>query len=291
MAGEIDERSRDGEGGVVSAERPKTGEGVDPVIRIENLVKAFGDRTVYDGVSFDVPGRQITVVLGLSGEGKSTLLRMLAGTMKPDGGRVLARGRDIAGLSAEGLREWQKRFGMLFQGAALFHSMTVGENVALPILEHTELDRSVIDLMVKLKLEMVGLWGFEHLRPGQLSGGMQKRVALARAIALDPEVILCDEPTAGLDPIVAGVIVKLIMDLKEKLGITAVVVTHDIEHAFKMADQVVMLYRGRLVARGRPEEIRNHPDPVLQQFLQGNPEGPIPMRRSGEEFLADLLER
>jgi phospholipid/cholesterol/gamma-HCH transport system ATP-binding protein len=269
---------------------PKAGDGAEPVIRIENLVKAFGDRKVYDGVSFDVPGRQITVVLGLSGEGKSTLLRMLAGTMKPDGGRVLARGRDIADLSAEGLREWQKRFGMLFQGSALFHSMTVGENVALPILEHTELDRSVVDLMVKLKLEMVGLWGFENLRPGQLSGGMQKRVALARAIALDPEVILCDEPTAGLDPIVAGVIVKLIMDLKEKLGITAVVVTHDIEHAFKMADQVIMLYRGRLVARGRPEEIKNHPDPVVQQFLQGNPEGPIPMRRSGEEFLADLLD-
>ena len=261
-----------------------------PFIRVENLVKRLGDRTVCADLSFEVAERSITVILGLSGEGKSTLLRILAGTMKPDSGRVLVNGQDITDLSFEGLRRWQKRFGMLFQGAALFHSMTVGRNVALPILAHTELEKTVVDFMVKLKLEMVGLGGFEDFRPGQLSGGMQKRVALARAIALDPEVILCDEPTSGLDPVVAGVIVKLITDLREKLRITAVVVTHDLEHAFQMADQVVMLYQGRMVARGSPEEIRNHPDPVLQQFLQGNPEGPISTRRSGEEFLADLLK-
>jgi len=263
---------------------------VEPVIRVEHLVKRFGARVVYDGVSFEVPERKITVVMGLSGEGKSTLLRILAGTLAPDGGRVLVGGEDVARLSPDGLRAWRRRMGMLFQGAALFHSMTVGENVALPILEHTSLDPSVVGLMVKLKLELVGLSGFEHLRPGQLSGGMQKRVALARAIALDPEVILCDEPTSGLDPIVAGVIVKLIMDLNRRLGITAVVVTHDIEAAFRMADQMVMLYRGRMIACGSPEEIRAHPDPVLRQFLSGSPEGPIPMRRSGEEFMADLLK-
>jgi phospholipid/cholesterol/gamma-HCH transport system ATP-binding protein len=263
----------------------------EPVIRIENLEKRFGDRPIYERVSFDVMEREITAVIGLSGEGKSTLLRILTGTMPPDEGRVLVRGQDITKLSPEGLRDWQKRFGMLFQGSALFHSMTVGENVALPILEHTELDRAVVGLMVKLKLEMVGLWGFEDFRPSQLSGGMQKRVALARAIALDPEVIFCDEPTAGLDPIVASVIVKLIMDLRQKLRITAVVVTHDIEHAFRMADRVIMLYRGRLVASGSPEEVRSHPDPVLQQFLRGSAEGPIPMRRSGEEFLADLMKQ
>lgn len=262
-----------------------------PLIRVENLVKRLGDRMVCDDLSFDVAKGSITVILGLSGEGKSTLLRILSGTMKPDSGRVLVHGQDITDLASEGLRSWQKRFGMLFQGAALFHSMTVGGNVALPILEHTELKKSVIDVMVKLKLEMVGLGGFEGFRPGQLSGGMQKRVALARAIALDPEVILCDEPTSGLDPVVAGVIVKLITDLREKLRITAVVVTHDLEHAFQMADQVVMLYRGRMLACGSPDEIRSHPDPVLQQFLQGNPEGPIPTRRSGEEFLADLLKQ
>ena len=261
-----------------------------PFIRVENLVKRLGDRTVCADLSFDVAERSITVILGLSGEGKSTLLRILSGTMKPDSGRVLVHGQDITDLSFEDLRGWQKRFGMLFQGAALFHSMTVGENVGLPILAHTALEKTVVDFMVKLKLEMVGLGGFEDFRPGQLSGGMQKRVALARAIALDPEVILCDEPTSGLDPVVAGVIVKLITDLREKLRITAVVVTHDLEHAFQMADQVVMLYRGRMVACGSPDEIRNHPDPVLQQFLQGNPEGPIPTRRSGEEFLADLLK-
>jgi phospholipid/cholesterol/gamma-HCH transport system ATP-binding protein len=269
----------------VAAESP------GPYIRVEGLVKRMGDRIVYDGASFDVPARKITVVLGLSGEGKSTLLRILAGTLSPDGGRVIVNGKDITGLSEEGLREWRRRIGMLFQGAALFHSMTVGENVALPILEHTNLDPNVVRLMVRLKLELVGLSGFEDLRPGQLSGGMQKRVSLARAIALDPELLLCDEPTAGLDPIVSGVIVKLILDLNRKLGITAVVVTHDIEYAFRMADQLVMLYRGRVVARGNPEEIRTHPDPVLQQFLKGSPEGPIPMRRSGEDFLADLFKR
>jgi phospholipid/cholesterol/gamma-HCH transport system ATP-binding protein len=263
----------------------------DPLIRIEDLSTRLGDRIVYDGVSFNVPERRITVVMGLSGEGKSTLLRILSGTLRPDGGRVLVEGRDITRASEEALRAWRTRFGMLFQGGALFQSMTVGENVALPILEHTELDPGVVKLMVRLKLEMVGLWGFEDLLPSRLSGGMQKRVALARAIALDPEVIFCDEPTAGLDPIVAGVIVKLIMDLNKKLGITALVVTHDIEHAFRMADQMVMLYRGRIVACGPPEAIRSHPDPVLRQFLSGNPEGPIPMRRSGEEFLADLLKR
>ncbi|MFQ5458128.1 MAG: ABC transporter ATP-binding protein [Myxococcota bacterium] len=262
-----------------------------PLIRVENLVKRLGDRTVCEDLTFDVSARSITVVLGLSGEGKSTLLRILSGTMKPDAGRVLVHGKDITDLSPEDLRDWQKRFGMLFQGAALFHSMTVGENVALPILEHTDLDKTVVALMVKLKLEMVGLWGFEEFRPGQLSGGMQKRVALARAIALDPEVILCDEPTSGLDPVVAGVIVKLITDLREKLRITAVVVTHDLAHAFKMADQVVMLYQGRMVASGTPDDLRSHPDPVLQQFLKGSPEGPIAMRRSGEDFLADLLKQ
>lgn len=261
-----------------------------PIIRVENLAKRLGGRMVYDGVSFDVPARKVTVVLGLSGEGKSTLLRILAGTLPPDGGRVIVGGEDLARFSPEGLRAWRRRMGMLFQGAALFHSMTVGENVALPILEHTELDPGVISLMVRLKLELVGLSGFEHLRPGQLSGGMQKRVALARAIALDPEVIFCDEPTAGLDPIVAGVIVKLIMDLNRRLGITAVVVTHDIEAAFRMADQMVMLYQGRVIACGPPDAIRGHADPVLRQFLSGSAEGPIPMRRSGEEFLADLLK-
>ncbi len=267
-----------------------TSAGDAPIIRVQDLVKRLGGRVVYDGVSFDVPERKVTAVLGLSGEGKSTLLRILAGTLEPDGGRVIVGGEDITRLPAEGLRAWRRRVGMLFQGAALFHSMTVGENVALPILEHTELDPSVVSLMVKLKLELVGLSGFEHLRPGQLSGGMQKRVALARAIALDPAVVLCDEPTAGLDPIVAGVIVKLIMDLNHRLGITAVVVTHDIEAAFRMADQMVMLYRGRLIACGPPDAIRAHPNPVLRQFLSGSPEGPIPMRRSGEEFLADLLK-
>ena len=182
-----------------------------------------------------------------------------------------------------------RRFGILFQSGALYNSLTVGENIALPMREHSELDDEIIDIMVKMKLELVGLRDFGDLMPGQISGGMKKRVGLARAIALDPEIIFYDEPSAGLDPIVAGVVDMLIMDLSKKLGVTSLVVTHDMNSAFKIADRMFMLYEGCVVATGTPEEIRNSDDPVVKQFITGAPDGPIPLRMSKTSFAKDLI--
>ncbi len=178
---------------------------------------------------------------------------------------------------------------MLFQHGALLNSLTVGENIALPIKENTNLDDNIIKIMVKMKLELVGLRDFEYLLPGQLSGGMQKRVALARALALDPEVVFFDEPTSGLDPIVAAVITKLISDLNRVLGITCIVVTHAVEEAMRIADKIVILYRGTVLAEGTPQEIRESPDPVVQQFITGSPDGPISFHASSKDFREDLM--
>jgi phospholipid/cholesterol/gamma-HCH transport system ATP-binding protein len=178
---------------------------------------------------------------------------------------------------------------MLFQGGALLNSLTVGDNVALPIRHHTDLPEETISIMVKLKLELVGLRDAEHLMPSQLSGGMQKRVSLARAIALDPKIVFYDEPSAGLDPIVTGVIDTLMVDLTRKMGITSVVVTHDMASAFRIADQMIMLHRGRIVAAGTPDEIRQSDDPLVQQFITGAPDGPIPLRLSQKDYQQDIL--
>jgi phospholipid/cholesterol/gamma-HCH transport system ATP-binding protein len=178
---------------------------------------------------------------------------------------------------------------MLFQHGALLNSLTVGENVGLPIKEHTNLDDNIVRIMVKMKLELVGLRDFEDLLPGQLSGGMQKRVALARALALDPEVVFFDEPTSGLDPIVAAVITKLIADLNRLLGITCIVVTHAVEEAMRVADKIVMLYQGKVLAEGTPQEIRSSVNPLVQQFITGSPDGPISFHASSKDFREDLL--
>lgn len=260
------------------------------IIKVENLVKYYGERKVLDGVNFEVPERSITVILGSSGGGKSTILKHLIGAMKPDSGRVLIEGEDITKMSEEELNKVRKRCGMLFQNVALFGDLTVGENVALPIKEHTDLDDEVVNIMVKMKLEQVGLMDFEKFYPRELSGGMQKRVGIARAIALDPKIVFFDEPTAGLDPIVSGVINKLIKDLTRLLGITSVVVTHSIEGAMKVADRIVLLYQGKVYFEGSPEEIQKAEDPLVQQFIKGEPDGPIPMRKSAEEYMASLLE-
>lgn len=260
------------------------------IIKVENLVKYYGERKVLDGVNFEVPERSITVILGSSGGGKSTILKHLIGAMKPDAGRVLIEGEDITKMNEEELNRVRKRCGMLFQNVALFGDLTVGENVALPIKEHTDLDDEVVNIMVKMKLEQVGLMDFEKFYPRELSGGMQKRVGIARAIALDPKIVFFDEPTAGLDPIVSGVINKLIKDLTRLLGITSVVVTHSIEGAMKVADRIVLLYQGKVYFEGSPEEIQKAEDPLVQQFIKGEPDGPIPMRKSAEEYMASLLE-
>ena len=259
------------------------------MIRTHDIKKVLGGRKVLDGVNFTAERKKITYLFGASGGGKSTLLKILIGAMKPDSGNVFFGDTDISGLRGEELDPFRKKIGMLFQHGALLNSLTVGENIGLPIKENTNLDDNIIKIMVKMKLELVGLRDFEHLRPGQLSGGMQKRVALARALALDPEVVFFDEPTSGLDPVISAVITKLISDLNRVLGITCIVVTHAVDEAMRIADKIIILYRGTVLAEGTPQEIRESTDPVIQQFITGSPDGPIKFRASSKDFREDLL--
>jgi phospholipid/cholesterol/gamma-HCH transport system ATP-binding protein len=259
------------------------------LVRAKGVRKSFGGRPVLAGVDLEVCRGEVLVVMGGSGCGKSTLLRLLIGAIEPDEGTVELFGKDLASLDPDGLNAVRKRFGILFQSGALYNSLTVGENVALPLREHSDLDDEIVRIVMKMKLELVGLRDFESLCPAQISGGMKKRVGLARALALDPEIIFYDEPGAGLDPVMAGVIDKLILDLSRKLGVTSVVVTHEMGSAFRIADRMVMLFEGRIVAEGTPEEIRSSTDPLVVQFIRGDPDGPIPLRRSRIEYEADLL--
>ncbi len=258
------------------------------VIELRNVNKTFGNRKILDDISLQIEKGETMVIMGGSGCGKSTLLRMIIGALKPDSGEIFINGRDVTRLNEDEMNEVRKKFGMLFQSAALFNSMNVGENVALPLREHTKLNESIISIMVKMKLELVGLTGFENLKPSEISGGMKKRVGLARAIAMDPEIVFYDEPGAGLDPIVTSVIDKLITDLSKKLGITSVVVTHEMDSAFRIADRITMLYQGRILEIGTPEEIKKTSNKVIQQFISGSPDGPIPLKRSSADYLKDL---
>ena len=259
------------------------------MISVQNIVKRYDKRTILDGVTFVAERKKITYIFGSSGGGKSTLLKTMIGAMRPDSGEVLFGDQVITKLRGRELDPFRKKMGMLFQHGALLNSLTVGENVALPLREHTALDDNIVRIMVKMKLELVGLRDFEDLLPSQLSGGMQKRVALARALALDPEVIFFDEPTSGLDPIVTSVITKLIADLNRLLGITCLVVTHEVEQAMKTADKIVLLHMGRVLAEGTPREIQQSADPLVQQFITGNPDGPISFRASSTDYRKDLL--
>ncbi|MFA5144312.1 MAG: ABC transporter ATP-binding protein [Candidatus Omnitrophota bacterium] len=260
------------------------------IIKAENVVKKFGDRVVLNGISLDVYKGETFVIMGGSGCGKSTFLRHLIGALKPDSGKVALLGKDLSALNEDELDAVKRKIGMSFQSSALFDSMTVGENVALPLKEHARLDRSVIDIVVKMKLELVGLRGFEDLMPSQLSGGMRKRIGLARAIAMDPEIVFYDEPTAGLDPIVSGVIDKLILDLSKKLAITSVVVTHDMKSVFSIADRIAMLYEGRVLEVGTPDEIRKSSNQMVRQFVSGSPDGPIKFFQQKDDYLEQLMK-
>ena len=260
------------------------------IIKIKNLVKRFGDRAVLDGINVGIPEGKITVIMGGSGCGKSTLLRHLIGLLQPTFGEVWVDGKNIAGLNEKEMNEVRKKFGMLFQGSALFNSMTVGENVAVPLREHTDLSSEIIQIIVKVKLELVGLTGFENFMPFEISGGMKKRVALARAIALDPKIVFYDEPGAGLDPITGSMIDRLILDLSKKLRITSVVVTHEMKSAFRIADQIIILRDGKVLQVGTSEEIQNSSEPYVKQFIQGEPEGVIPFKQTSEAYLKGLLK-
>lgn len=259
------------------------------MIKAQGIVKRYDGRTVLDGIDFTAERKKITYIFGTSGGGKSTLLKILIGALKPDAGAVFFHEMDITKLQGRELDPFRKKIGMLFQNGALLNSLTVGENIALPMREHTALDDAIISIMVKMKLELVGLRDFEQLLPGQLSGGMRKRVSLARALALDPEVVFFDEPTSGLDPIVASVITKLIADLNRLLGITCVVVTHAVEEAMRIADKIIILYMGKVLAEGTPQEIRESASPIVQQFITGSPDGPISFHASSKDFREDLL--
>ncbi|MCX5796684.1 MAG: ABC transporter ATP-binding protein [Elusimicrobia bacterium] len=261
----------------------------EPVIAVQDLVQRFADRAVLDGISFQVRRGEILVIMGGSGCGKSTLLRALIGSLRPTSGSISLLGEDITRLDAAGLDRMRQKIGVLFQSGALFNSLTLGENIALPLQEHTDLAPDVVEIMVKMKLEMVGLRDFEHLKPAQISGGMKKRVGLARALALDPELMFYDEPSAGLDPVASAMIDELMMDLNRKTGVTSIVVTHDMGSAFKIAHRMILLFRGKVVAEGTPAQIRAAPDPLVRQFINGLADGPIPMRVSKKDYVDDLL--
>jgi phospholipid/cholesterol/gamma-HCH transport system ATP-binding protein len=236
-------------------------------LSIRNLHVAYGEREILHGISFDVPVGETVVILGGSGSGKSTLLRTLVGLESPTSGEVIVRGKNLKNLSAEEWRELRRHIGISFQSGALFGSMTVGENVALPLHEHTHLDPATIEIMVRLKLNEVGLSGYEDYMPAQLSGGMKKRAAVARAMAMDPEILFFDEPSAGLDPIIAAGIDQLLLKLKEAFGITIIVVTHELASAFLIADRMVLLDKGSIVANGTPTELQASSHPRVRQFL------------------------
>jgi phospholipid/cholesterol/gamma-HCH transport system ATP-binding protein len=245
------------------------------VINLIDIHKSFGNNIVLNGLDLLIEVGKVTVIIGQSGGGKSVLLKHMIGLIRPDKGKVEVDGQDITALSERQLNEIRKRFGMLFQEAALFDSMTVGQNVAFPLVEHTKLPRSRIREVVNEKLAHVGLRGVEDKMPSELSGGMKKRVGLARAIALEPEIILFDEPTTGLDPIMADAIDQLIIDIQSRLNVTCVVISHDIGGTFKIAHKIAMLYQGKIIEYGTPEEIKNGRNPILKQFLEGKMEGPI----------------
>jgi phospholipid/cholesterol/gamma-HCH transport system ATP-binding protein len=267
----------------------------DPIIEVTDLVRDFDGRNVLNGVSFKVFKGDTLIVMGGSGCGKSTLLRHVIGSMKPNSGSIKLFGHEITTMGESQLAAIRRRFGVLFQSGALLQSLTVGENVALPIIERGHLAPEIVDLMVKMKLEMVGLTGFEHLKPAEISGGMKKRVGLARALALDPELLFSDEPTAGLDPIMTSVVDILTREMTRKLGVTALVVTHDMVSAFRIGTRMIMLgtgpSQGRIVAEGTPEEIRAHKNPEVQQFINGEPDGPVPLKLSRDDYVTRLLGR
>jgi phospholipid/cholesterol/gamma-HCH transport system ATP-binding protein len=238
-----------------------------PIISCRDLRVRYGDREILHGINFDVRPRETIVILGGSGSGKSTLLRTMVGLERPSSGSVWVQGTDLVKASPSGLDDVRRKIGLSFQGGALIGSMTVGENVALPLREHTELEESTIEVMVRIKLQQVGLIKFEHFMPSQLSGGMKKRAAVARAMAMDPEILFFDEPSAGLDPIIAAGIDQLILNLKQALGVTIVVITHELASAFLIADRIIVLDGGNIIAIAPPDELKKSAHPRIQQFL------------------------
>ncbi len=271
----------------------------EPIIKVEGLIKRFGEQTVLNGINLEVYAGETMVIMGGSGCGKSTLLRIMIGSIKPTGGKVMVLGQDLEELNAGQLDELRKRIGILFQSGALFSSLTVGENVALPLREHTKLHPDVIDLQVTIKLNQVSLLHAREKMPAEISGGMKKRAGLARALAMDPQILFYDEPSAGLDPVTSSQIDELIIKLSKGLGVTSVVVTHEMDSAFRIADRMCMLNRGKVLkvaSRAEFKSLRDaengdglsEDDLLMRQFLRGDAEGPISSEEDKGGFFEEL---
>jgi phospholipid/cholesterol/gamma-HCH transport system ATP-binding protein len=245
------------------------------MIKLVNLHKSFGKQKVLDGLNLDIEEEKTTVIIGRSGGGKSVLLKHIIGLLRPEQGQILIDGTDITKLNDRALNEIRKKFGMLFQEAALFDSMNVGENVAFPLREHTTMKEKEIRETVADRLRSVGLTGVEEKMPSELSGGMRKRVGLARAIAMRPRIVLFDEPTTGLDPIMTEAINRLIIETQKNLNLTCIVISHDIRSIFDIGHRIAMLYEGKIIENGTPDELQGSQNPVTRQFLAGSIEGPI----------------
>jgi len=256
------------------------------MIKIVDLYKSFQAKPVLQGVNLEIRDGESMVIIGGSGTGKSVLIKQIIGILHPDSGRIYVAGEEVSLMNEQELDQMRKKFGMLFQGAALFDSLRVWENVGFGLKQHTTLSNDAIFELATEKLAMVGLYGVEELRPSELSGGMQKRVGLARAIAMEPEILLYDEPTTGLDPINADMINNLIIEMREKLKVTSVTITHDMVSAYKIADRIAMLHQGKIIEVGTPEEIRTTGNPYVRQFISGKAEGPIT-----EDLEKELIER
>jgi phospholipid/cholesterol/gamma-HCH transport system ATP-binding protein len=264
-----------------------------PLVELRDVSCGYGERLILQDVNLRLPRGKILALIGTSGGGKTTVLRLLGRQIRPFKGQVLFDGQDLAGLDTEELYAVRRRMGMLFQFGALFTDLSVFENVAFPLREHTDLPEPMIRDLVLMKLNAVGLRGSRDLMPSEVSGGMARRVALARAIALDPDLVLYDEPFAGLDPISLGVAARLIRDLNDALGLTSIVVSHDLHETFAIADQVAMIANGRVVAQGTPDELRHSEDPLVQQFVGAQSDGPVrfhqPALPVAEDFGVDLV--
>lgn len=255
------------------------------------MVFGYGERIILDGVSLIVPRGKVTAIMGASGGGKTTVLRLIGGQIKADQGQVFFDGQDVGGMNHAKLYEARRRMGMLFQFGALFADLSVFENVAFPLREHTGLQEDLLRDVVLMKLNAVGLRGARDLMPSEISGGMARRVALARAIALDPELIMYDEPFAGLDPISLGTAAQLIRRLNDSLGVTSIIVSHDVEETLQIADRVIILANGGIAVQGTPDEIRRSTDPLVQQFVQARPDGPVHFHYPGPTVEQDFGEK
>ncbi|OYD24579.1 phospholipid ABC transporter ATP-binding protein MlaF [Oceanimonas baumannii] len=258
------------------------------LVEIRDLCFSHGERTLYEGISMQIPRGKITAIMGPSGIGKTTLLRLIGGQIKPDSGDVLFDGESIPSLGRKRLYDVRRRMGMLFQSGALFTGMSVFDNVAFPLREHSGLPEAIIHTLVMMKLEAVGLRGAAQLLPSELSGGMARRAALARSIALDPELIMYDEPFAGQDPISMGVLVRLISTLNRAQQLTSIVVTHDVDEVMTIADYAYIIANKKVIAAGTPEQLRAHQDPQVIQFLQGEADGPVAFHYPAPDYRESL---